>query len=215
MKKLTMRPSPAAALLVALLALVVALSTPAQAAIQRIAAGTVGTAQLKDGAVTTPKLRDGAVTGRKIAGSAVTGPKIAGNAVSGSKVANGSIGLSDLSAAATPKLPRSLSAPDVNNATGLSSQDWITITERDLPRGRWYVVAKGIISLTDGFATCDLFVDETRVDLASMSSTGYRDDNFSMTATVTLAATQSVGVRCYGGPNSSVSWVALDAVEVR
>lgn len=69
------RPSPA--LIVAVLALVVALMPPATAAVQRLAAGSVGTRELKGGAVTSAKVR------------------------------NGSLQVADLSSAARPRLPRS------------------------------------------------------------------------------------------------------------
>lgn len=188
---------------IALLALVFAVSTPAHAAMERIAAGTVGTAQLKDGAVTTPKVR----------GSAITGSKIAGNAVTGSKVASRSIGLSDLAASATPKPPRALVAPNVSFAELRSTPT--VVTSRSLPKGRWTVVAKGIMAVTDSHATCRLTVAGASVDVSTMSSAGFRVDNFASLATFTLTATRSVAMSCVGGPNSGVGEVVLSAVEVR
>jgi hypothetical protein len=88
------RRSPAS--VIALLALVVALSGGSA-----WAAATIGTAQIKNGAVTTAKLADGAVkTGRvsngaitsaKVASGAVTAGKIANNAVTSAKIANGQV----------------------------------------------------------------------------------------------------------------------------
>lgn len=55
---------------------------------RHIAAGTIGTADLRDGAVTSMKIAELAVTTPRIADSAVTEVKVASNAVSESKIKN-------------------------------------------------------------------------------------------------------------------------------
>jgi hypothetical protein len=52
-----------------------------------VAAGLVGTAQIKNGAVTAPKIANGAVISPKIANGAVGTAKIANSSISGGKVA--------------------------------------------------------------------------------------------------------------------------------
>lgn len=52
-----------------------------------------------------------------------------------------------------------------------------------------------------------------RVDLAA--NEGRVKDNFAVLKTVMLPGTRSVAIRCLGGSNSAVTWVSLNAVEVR
>lgn len=212
----TPKPSPTAALVVAFLALVVALSGPAQAAMERLAAGTVGTAQLKDGAVTTPKIRNGAVTTTKLRDGAVTGRKLAGNSVTGAKLANRSVGLSDLAPSARPVLPRGLVAPyDDGDWTELTSSP-IEITQRDLPLGRWFVVVNGLFLSNNSVSECVLTVagDEVVNTYAFSADEAY--DSFAIVANVTLTATRAVGVRCSSSTGGgAVTRVRLHAVEVR
>jgi hypothetical protein len=97
-------------MVVASIALLVALGGTSVAAVNQLAANSVGTSQLKSNAVTTPKIKNSAVnasklasnavTAAKIASNAVTTAKIAGNAVTNAKIANGTIQPADLSAAA-------------------------------------------------------------------------------------------------------------------
>lgn len=67
MKRLLPTPS----MVVAILALIVALSGSAYAVTK------IGTAQIKSNAVTTPKIRNGAVTGPKLRGQSVSASKLA------------------------------------------------------------------------------------------------------------------------------------------
>ena len=67
------RPSPA--MVVAIIALIVAISGSAYAA------GKIGTRQIKKNAISTKKIKDDAVTGAKIANGAITGGKLASGAV--------------------------------------------------------------------------------------------------------------------------------------
>lgn len=182
-------PSPAATFVVALLALVAALSMPAQAAMERLAKGSVGTAQLKDGAVTTPKLRYGAVTSAKIR--------------------NGGVTVADLSVQARPKLPRSVSAR--NNSWTPLNWDGVQLARLELPAGRWLVVAKGSSSGPDGVnANCRLRRGSVTTDTAYASNTA----TWSMLAPM-LAGGTAVSVSCWGPEQSSVGVIVLSAVEVR
>jgi hypothetical protein len=82
------------------------LSTTARRALQATAAGTIGSAELRDGGVAGVDLAGGAVGGGQLADNAVTSPKIANNsvgtddigpdAVQGDEIANGSVGSGDV-----------------------------------------------------------------------------------------------------------------------
>lgn len=85
-------------LVISVLALVIALSGTAYAA---LADGSVRTRHLAANAVTTPKLAPDAVRSGRIAPGAVTASDLRGNAVTGSKVLNGSLGLRDFGGLAT------------------------------------------------------------------------------------------------------------------
>ena len=97
------RPSPA--MVVASIALLVALGGTSVAAVNQLAANSVGTSQLKNNAVTTPKIKNSAVNASKLASNAVATAKIASNAVTNAKIANGTIQPADLSAAAKTVRP--------------------------------------------------------------------------------------------------------------
>jgi hypothetical protein len=103
------RPSPA--LVVASIALLVALGGTSVAAVNQLAANSVGTSQLKSNAVTTPKIKNSAVNASKLASNAVTSAKIASNAVTNAKIANGTIQPADLSAAAKTSGPPGAQGP--------------------------------------------------------------------------------------------------------
>jgi hypothetical protein len=103
------RPSPA--LVVASIALLVALGGTSVAAVNQLAANSVGTSQLKSNAVTTPKIKNSAVNASKLASNAVTTAKIAGNAVTNAKIANGTIQPADLSSGAKTSGPSGAQGP--------------------------------------------------------------------------------------------------------
>jgi len=88
---------------VSLLALVVALSGTAVAAV--LAANSVGTKQLQKGAVTTAKIKKQAVRTATIKDNAVTGVKIRDGAVTGAEIADGSVRLADLATGVLPAAP--------------------------------------------------------------------------------------------------------------
>jgi trimeric autotransporter adhesin len=124
-------PRPSPALIVALIALFVGMSTTGYAAV-RLAANSVTSAKIKNGqvktadlgndavtaaklarkaveteslvdeAVTTPKLDAGAVTTDRLGDSAVTTPKLANGAVSSDKIADGSVTKAKLAKGAGP-----------------------------------------------------------------------------------------------------------------
>ena len=81
------RPSPA--LIVAIIALIAALTGTAYAALGK---NSVGSKQLKKNAVTTAKIKNGAVTTAKLKNNAVTTAKIKNGAVTGAKVQTSSLG---------------------------------------------------------------------------------------------------------------------------
>lgn len=72
MPELPRRPArrPSAAVVLATLALAVAAGPPAYSAARTLAAGSVGTTQLKDNAVTSPKVKNGTLTRSDLATSA-------------------------------------------------------------------------------------------------------------------------------------------------
>jgi hypothetical protein len=113
-------------MVVASIALLVALGGTSVAAVNQLAANSVGTSQLKSNAVTTPKIKNSAVNASKIASNAVVAAKIASNAVvtakiasnavTNAKIANGTIQPADLSAAAKTSGPPG--APGAQGPTG-------------------------------------------------------------------------------------------------
>jgi hypothetical protein len=113
-------------MVVASISLLVALGGTSVAAVNQLAANSVGTSQLKSNAVTTPKIKNNAVNASKIAGNAVVAAKIASNAVvsakiasnavTNAKIANGTIQPADLSAAAKTSGPPG--APGAAGAAG-------------------------------------------------------------------------------------------------
>ncbi len=124
------RPSPA--MVVASVALLVALGGTSVAAVNQLAANSVGTSQLKSNAVTTPKIKNSNVNASKLASNAVTSAKIAGNAVTNAKIANGTIQPADLSAAAKTSGPAGAPGPQGPSgpagaaaATGWASVDTV------------------------------------------------------------------------------------------
>lgn len=222
----TYRPRLSPAMVVALLALIVALSTPAQAAMERLARGSVGTAQLKDGAVTTPKIRNGAVTNGKIRAGAVTNPrirngavtnaKIENSAVTGVKVRDGSVGLGDLSAAARPRLPEYRGA-EFGNWVVLPQSEWTTVARLDLPPGQWAVFGKGILSTSS--ATCDLMSGgQVRDRIEAGAYAGETEVTVPMNVgqRVVLSTAGSVEIRCIGwSPQTRVGDFKIHAIQVR
>ena len=116
-------------MVVASISLLVALGGTSVAAVNQLAANSVGTSQLKNNAVTAPKIASNAVVAAKIASNAVVAAKIAsnavvtaklaGNAVTNAKIANGTIQPADLSAAAKTSGPTGASgASGASGPTG-------------------------------------------------------------------------------------------------
>ena len=112
-----LRRRPSAGLVVAVVALVFALSGAAVALPGKnkvdkndIAKNAVTSKALKNGAVTGPKLGAGAVTEAKLGGGAVTGAKLADNAVTGAKVDEASLGT-------VPSATKATSAETAEKAT--------------------------------------------------------------------------------------------------
>jgi hypothetical protein len=88
---LARRPSPA--MVVALIALICALTGTAWAALGK---NSVGTKQLKNNAVTSAKIKKEAVASAKIKNGAVAGTKIAAGAVSTANLATGAVSTANL-----------------------------------------------------------------------------------------------------------------------
>ena len=75
MRRISVRP-PAAALVMACLALGIALGGTGSAAVLNVPEGSVTTAKIQNGAVTTAKLKNDAVTADKVAANAVTSGQV-------------------------------------------------------------------------------------------------------------------------------------------
>jgi hypothetical protein len=133
-------------MVVASIALLVALGGTSVAAVNQLAANSVGTSQLKSNAVTTPKIKNSAVNASKIASNAVVAAKIAGNAITNAKIANGTIQPADLSAAAkTSGPPGAPGAPGAQGPTGPTGPAG--------PSNAYARFANGPIAITDSVAT--------------------------------------------------------------
>ena len=90
-------PRPSPAMVVAVTALVVAVSGSSVAvAAVVIPKHSVGAPQLKKNAVTSSKVKAGAVTGSKLGANAVTSGKVKDGSLTGADVANGSLTMSDI-----------------------------------------------------------------------------------------------------------------------
>lgn len=197
----TYRPRLSPAMVVALLALVVASSMPAQAAVERLAKGSVGTAQLKNGAVTTPKIRHGAVTGPKIR--------------------NGTIGLGDLSSSARPKLP-DYRGSDNGGVVLVPSGVWTTVLTLSLPAGRWFVFGKGYLNASESTVTCDLasgdrIWDRTKAALlVEGDPVGHAFSPMSLGQRIVLGSAGKVEIRCTTDTgNMRALDTKLNAIQVR
>jgi hypothetical protein len=121
------------------LALFLALSTGAYAAIT-LPANSVGSRQLKANAVTARKLAPRAVTSDKIAANAVRGGNIAAGAVSGSQVVPGSLTGANINVATLGKVPSAATA----DSAGVARVKTVTTTSTAVPN-----------ATTTATATCD------------------------------------------------------------
>jgi hypothetical protein len=161
------------ALVIAALALAVALTGPALAVAEGLAAGSVGTTQLKDGAVTTRKIANGAVTS--------------------GKVADGSLKRADI--APGGRLPRARVGTNAN-VLNLSSS-FVVTSSLELPPGRWSVTAKVEVS-GQYYISCQL---RRGVDVLD-SSQGWHGTSsqfiLPVETVVTLADTTTIYSECYG-----------------
>lgn len=99
--RLPTKGSGPAALVVAVLALLVAISGSSYAAVM-IGKGSVDSAALRNGAVTEPKIASKAVTAWKLDEGSVTRPKIHRGAVNSDKVADGSLRAADFAEGELP-----------------------------------------------------------------------------------------------------------------
>lgn len=174
-----MRRRPSAALVIAVLALLVAMTPPAVGAAQRLAARSVGTRELKDHAVTAAKLH--------------------ANAVRGGNVVDGSLTRSDLAASARPRMPRS-----VYGSLGyiyLGNPAGQTLVSVVLPAGTWAVTAKGwAVTWDAGSATCELN-DGTPLDHATVAprpSARQGEGTVVLVARVTYTVPHTVVLSCLG-----------------
>lgn len=189
---------PAAGTVLGGLALAVALTPPATAAISQLAAGSVGTTQLQDGAV--------------------TGPKLHASAVSGAKVQDGSLGLADLTSYAGHQLPRAFQAVDYQ-WHDLTPGD-VTYLHLTLPAGKWALTGKGLITAQTDLAAyyqqCRLLRGDAEVDFADSvndSSNEVIRVSFMLEALVTQSAPTTYSVACRG--YGQAGFTRLVAVEVR
>jgi hypothetical protein len=110
------RPSPA--LVVALVALVAALTGTAWAALGK---NSVGSKQLKKNSVTAAKIKNNAVTGSKIQNNAVTTSKIKENGVTTSKIQDGAVTGAKVNLSTLGKVPSASSADTASNLVGQQS----------------------------------------------------------------------------------------------
>lgn len=144
------RPSRGSlSLAISVLALVIALSGTAYAA---LADGSVRTRHLAKGAVTTPKLATSAVTSEKLARGAVATSDLRDDAVGGAKVRNGSLSLHDLGGMATQR------TSVLSNARSISAGQCATLPlalYNPTPAGLLGSMVVGTVTTSDGKAVVD------------------------------------------------------------
>lgn len=110
------RPSPA--MIVAVIALVAALTGTAFAALGK---NSVGSKQLKKNAVTAAKIKGNAVTEAKIRNSSVSTGKLKDAAVTAEKIANGAVTGAKVQTSSLGKVPSAASADTASNLVGQQS----------------------------------------------------------------------------------------------
>ena len=136
------RPSPA--MVVAIVALVAALTGTAFAALGK---NSVGSKQLKKNAVTTAKIKNSAITGAKLQNSAVGTSKLSDDAVTTAKLAANSVTGAKIQASTLGTVP---SATNATNAQNLAGQQSFFVR---LNGGQTQtIVSNGSVSLV---ATCE------------------------------------------------------------
>jgi hypothetical protein len=231
------RPSPA--LVVASIALLVALGGTSVAAVNQLAANSVGTSQLKSNAVTTPKIKNSAVNASKIASNAVTTAKIASNAVTNAKIANGTIQPADLSSAAkTSGPPGAPGAPGAQGPTGPTGPagpsnayarflngpiaipgSLTTLASLSIPEAGFYVLsAKAAIGtpgtvIFDTTVTCTL---EAGADFDQSAVSVLSDSLASLPLQVVhqFSAAGTANFRCMADDDASAAAIKITAIKV-
>jgi methionine-rich copper-binding protein CopC len=140
------RPSPA--MVVAIIALVAALTGTAFAALGK---NSVGSKQLKKNAVTAVKIKSNAITEAKIATNAVTSNKLKDNAVTSDKIANGAVTGAKVNLSSLGTVPSATSATNATNAANLTGQQSFFV--RLNPGQSQTIVSNGSVSLVAQCAT--------------------------------------------------------------
>ena len=201
-------------MVVASISLLVALGGTSVAAVNQLAANSVGTSQLKNNAVTTPKIKNSAVNASKIASNAVVAAKIAsnavvtakiaGNAVTNAKIANGTIQPADLSAAAKTSGPPG--APGAQGPTGPTGPAG--------PSNAYARFANGPIAIPELTDHAHESVHTGSGRLRPLGQGGDRDDGRSSTPTVscTLEAGADVDQSAVTIPADSLASLPLQVV---
>ncbi len=224
-------------MVVASIALLVALGGTSVAAVNQLAANSVGTSQLKNNAVTTPKIKNSAVNASKLASNAVVTAKIAGNAVTNAKIKNGTIQPADLSSAAkTSGPPGAPGAPGAQGPTGPTGpagpsnayarflngpiaipSSLATLTSLSIPdAGAYAISAKAAIgtgALFDARVTCTL---EAGADVDQSAVTILADSLASLPLQVVhqFTAAGTVNFRCEASFPASAAAVKITAIKV-
>lgn len=225
-------------MVVASIALLVALGGTSVAAVNQLAANSVGTSQLKNNAVTTPKIKNSAVNASKLASNAVATAKIASNAVTNAKIANGTIQPADLSAAAKTSGPQGLpGAPGLPGPTGPTGpagpsnayaqflngpiavpSSPATLTSLSIPQAGayalWAKAAFGTGALLDATVTCTL---EAGADVDQSAVSILADDLATLALQVvhqfTAAGVANFRCEAAGGPAAAAA-VKITAIKV-
>ncbi len=198
------RPSPA--MVVASIALLVALGGTSVAAVNQLAANSVGTSQLKNNAVTTPKIKN----------SAVNASKLASNAVVTAKIANGTIQPADLSSAAKTSGPPGAQGPQGPSgpAGAPAATGWAVVDQngtlvrnksatsaQKIGTGQYQVIFSQDVTgcsyqATSGGPTLGVFAADLGVGQLTAVPGGVRVNIFNISGTAAIDAAFNLAVFC-------------------
>jgi hypothetical protein len=185
------RPSPA--MLVALLALVVAMTGTATAAVLISSPD-----QLADRVITNTKLTDNAVDNRALSAGAVSNPKLATRSVDERTLASGAVGnysLQDGAVSASKLAPGAAGGPTKafgrykdQRVPATSNNDLLTL---DLPAGKYMIVGKlNVIQNWTNPFTCSL-VAGSDLDETTLTRPAVSGEQFTARETVNLTVLHS------------------------
>ena len=209
-----LRPSPA--MIVALLALLIAMSTGAYAAVTIAPPNSVNSKAIKNESVKTEDLASQAVTKGKLKKASVNGQKIIDGSVGTKDIGDGQVDLTDIANSAKTAFTHGGPAYSTHFEAGKPIPTTMTtFASLSLPAGAYVLIAKAQIDTNLGgdIVHCDL-VD----GLGAKDTSFVRSGNFAATQIITnnLVTTYANGgaasLQCQTGGGGTISQARLTAI---